>query len=561
MNILGISCYYHDSAACLIKDGVVVAAAQEERFNRIKNSSGFPINAINYCVQESQITFDDIDYVGFYEKSYLKFHRVISSHLQAWPLSLPNFLGTMPQWLRDRLILPLTLEKEIGFKGKTLFIKHHLSHAASAFLVSPFNEAAILTCDGVGEWATLTCGFGRGNEIKTYKELRYPHSIGLLYSALTAYLGFAVNQEEGTVMALASCGNPVYLDKFKEILVMKPDGSFILDTAYFNFNQGPRMYSRKFIKTFGKDRKPGDKLEEKHSDIAASLQKIIEEALITIARNIYDETKMKNLCLAGGSFLNCVANNRILEDGPFKEIFIQPAAGDAGASLGVAAYIYHSILNEPRKYPMTHPYLGPGFSANQIRRILLSLNMDFQEFSEAELTHNIAGRLAKNEIVGWFQGRVEFGNRALGNRSILANPCNPDIKELLNSKVKKRESFRPYAPAVLEERADEFFELRCKSPFMLLAPKVRNEKRGLIPGATHIDGTARVQTVSRETNQKFWQLIKDFENITGVPMVINTSLNLRGEPIVCSPEDAINIFRKSEMDCLVLENFVIDKKV
>ncbi|MFA5350594.1 MAG: carbamoyltransferase N-terminal domain-containing protein [Candidatus Omnitrophota bacterium] len=560
MNILGISCYYHDSAACLIKDGIIIAAAQEERFNRIKNSFCFPVNAINYCIQESNITFLDIDYVGFYEKPFLKFHRVILDHLKTWPFSFLNFLDSMPKWLQDRLTLPLTLEKEIGFKGKTLFVKHHLSHAASSFLVSPFDQAAILTCDGIGEWATLAYGIGRGNQIKIYNELRYPHSLGLLYSTLTAYLGFSANQEEGTVMALASCGNPVFLDKFRKIFVIKPDGSFILDTSYFNFNKGRRMYSNKFIKTFGNDRKFNDILETRHCDIACSLQKFVEEVLITITRNIYNETKMEKLCLAGGSFLNCVVNNKILEDSLFKEIFIQPAAGDAGGALGAAAYIYHSILKKNRNYIMTHPYLGPAFSASQIRRILLNSNLIFKEFNETELTKQVAERLAKNQIVGWFQGRAEFGPRALGNRSILANPCNPQVKELLNSKVKKREPFRPYAPAVLEERADEFFEMRCKSPFMLLAPKVKEGKRTLIPGVVHVDGTARVQTVSKDTNPRFWQLIKDFENITGVPIVLNTSFNLRREPIVCSPEDAVGSFRKSKMDCLVLENYVVDKR-
>lgn len=560
MNILGVSCFYHDSAACLIKDGVIVAAAQEERFNRIKNSCEFPINAINFCIQKAGITFNDIDYVGFYEKPFFKFYRVLSNHLKDWPFSFSNFLDTMPKWLQDRLIIPLILEKEIGFKGKVLFIKHHLSHASSAFLVSPFEEAAILTCDGVGEWATLTCGFGRGNDVKIYKELRYPNSLGLLYTALTAYLGFAANQEEGTVMALAGCGNPGYLDKFKKIFNVKPDGSFIIDTSYFGFNKGSKMYSRKFIKTFGKDRKSGDKIEERHRDIAASLQKFVEEALISIARALHNETKMDKLCLAGGSFLNCVANNKILEEASFKEIFIQPAAGDAGGALGVASYIYHTILKKPRNHIMTHTYLGPEFSATEIRRALLTNNLNFQEFDESGLTKNIAEKLANNEIVGWFQGRTEFGPRALGNRSILANPCNPNIKGLLNSKVKKREPFRPYAPAVLEERANEFFEMRCKSPFMLLAPKIKAEKKGLIPGVTHVDGTARVQTVGKDTNQRLWQLIKEFENITGIPMIINTSFNLRGEPIVCTPEDAINSFKKSEMDCLVLGDYVIDKK-
>jgi len=560
MNILGVSCFYHDSAACLIKDGIIVAAAQEERFDRIKNSCEFPIHAVNFCIQKAGITFNDIDYVGFYEKPFFKFYRVLLNHLKDWPFSFPNFLDTMPKWLQDRLIIPLIVEKEIGFKGKTLFIKHHLSHAASAFLVSPFEEAAILTCDGVGEWATMTCGFGKGNDVKICKELRYPNSLGLLYTALTAYLGFAANQEEGTVMALASCGKPSYLDKFRKIFNVKPDGSFVVDTSYFGFNKGAKMYSRKFIKTFGKDRKPGDKIEERHQDIAASLQKFVEEALINIARSLHDETKMDKLCLAGGSFLNCVANNKILEETPFKEIFIQPAAGDAGGALGVASYIYHAILKKPRHSVMTHAYLGPEFSGAEIKRALLANNLNFREFDESSLTKNIAKKLADNEIIGWFQGRMEFGPRALGNRSILANPCNPDIRELLNSKVKKREPFRPYAPAVSEEKADEFFEMCCKSPFMLLAPKIKNEKKRFIPGVTHVDGTARVQTVSKETNQKLWQLIKEFENITGIPIIINTSFNLKGEPIVCTPEDAINSFQKSEMDCLVLGNYVVDRK-
>ncbi|HNW39733.1 MAG TPA: carbamoyltransferase N-terminal domain-containing protein [Candidatus Omnitrophota bacterium] len=561
MNILGISCYYHDAAACLIKDGIVVAAAQEERFNRIKNSADFPINAINFCVQESKIAFSDIDYVAFYEKPFLKFHRVVLDHLKTWPFSFTNFLKTMPKWLQDRLILPLTLEKETGFKGKTLFVNHHLSHAASAFLVSPFEQAAILTSDGIGEWATLTCGLGRGNDIKIYKELRYPNSLGLLYSSLTAYLGFSANKDEGTVMALAGCGEPAYLDKFKKIFSSKPDGSFILDPGYFSFNQGRRMYSRKFIKLFGEERKPLEALQQRHCDIASSLQKFTEETLVAISRNIFNETKLKKLCLAGGTFLNCVANSKILEDGLFEELFVQPAAGDAGAAIGAAVYAHCAIFKKNRNYVMTHPYLGPDFSPERIKTILLNSGLNFQECSETELTKDIAVRLAKNQIIGWFQGRMEFGPRALGNRSILAHPACPGINELLNSKVKHREPFRPFAPAVLEERKDEFFNLSGKSAFMLLAPKVRNEKRESIPGVVHVDGTARVQTVNKETNPKFWQLIKDFESITGLPILINTSFNLKGEPIVCSPQDALNSFNQSQMDCLVLGNYIINKRV
>lgn len=559
MNILGISCHYHDSAACLIKDGEVVVAIQEERFNRIKNSPEFPINAVNHCIQEGGITFDDVDYIGFYEKPFLKFSRVIIDHLQAWPWSLKILLDTMPNWLQDRLIVPLTLGKEVGYKGKVFFIKHHLSHAASAFFTSPFKEAAILTGDAVGEWATTTYGMGKGNEIKIVKEIHYPNSLGLLYTAITTYLGFAAHEGEGTVMALASYGEPKYLDKLKEIVTVKFDGSYVLDKSFFGFNKGSRMYSNKFIKVFGYDRKPGGKLEDRHKDIAASLQKFTEQALITIARHIYDETKLDNLCLAGGLFLNCVANSKILEQTRFKRVFIQPAAGDSGGALGVAAYTYHSILKKTRNYVMNHAYLGTEYTKNQIKTILLNQNIVFNEFSDDELVKFIAKEISQDKIVGWFQGKMEFGPRALGNRSILANPGSPNIKEILNSKVKRREPFRPYAPAVLEERAEEFFELQCKSPFMLLAPRVKNDKKEIISGVVHIDGTARVQTVSKNTNQKFWQLIKEFENITGIPIIINTSFNLRGEPIVCTPEDAIDCFQRSKIDYLALGNFVIKR--
>ncbi len=561
MNILGISCYYHDAAACLLRDGQVVAAAQEERFNHEKYSPLFPINAINYCLQAGGITIYDIDYIGFYDKPFLKFFRVILSHLVSYPFSLKNFLDTIPSWLEDRLIIPLVMKKELGFDGKILFIKHHLSHAASAFLVSPFQEAAILTADGVGEWATMTYGFGRESTIRILKEICYPDSLGLLYTAVTTYLGFEALAGEGKVMGLAGYGKPSYIDKFREIIMVKPDGSFRLDSRFFGFNRGFRMYSGKFVKTFGKARKRESKIEQRHCDIAASLQKFIEETLITIARNLYNETKTDKLCLAGGLFLNCIANSKILEETPFKQIFIQPAAGDSGGALGAASYIYHSILGNQRNYVMTNAYLGPDFPANQIKRILLNYNFVFKELNDSDLVKYIAKELSQNKIVGWFQGRMEFGPRALGNRSILANPCNPNMKELLNSKVKKRESFRPYAPSVLEERAGEFFKLQSPSPFMLLAPQVREGKRELIPGVTHIDGTARVQTVSKNTNPRFWQLIKEFENITGVPVIINTSFNLKGEPIVCTPQDAISSFQRSQMDYLVLGNYVVEKRV
>jgi len=560
MNILGISCYYHDSAACLLQDGKIVAAAEEERFNRDRYSPVFPINAINFCLQFKDLTVYDIDYIGFYEKPFLKFGRVTVDHLRSWPVSLKNFMDVMPNWLSDRLILPLTLKEELGYKGKVLFIKHHMSHASSTFLVSPFEESAILTVDGIGEWATTTYGFGKGNNIKILKEINYPDSLGLLYATVTTYLGFKVFEGEGKVMGLSSYGKPKYIDKFREIVEVKPDGSFKLDLRYFAFNKGTRMYSKRFVETFGEEREPESKIEERHYDIAASLQKFVEETLVAIARNLHKEIKLDKLCLAGGVFLNCVANSKILEETPFKEIFIQPAAGDCGGAVGVAAYIYNSILGKPRNYVMTDAYLGPEFPLNQIKRALLNSGLHFKELSEPELVKYIAERISRDKIVGWFQGRMEFGPRALGNRSILANPRNPNMLELLNSKVKKRESFRPYAPAVLEENVSEYFQLKGLSPFMLLSPLVKEEKRAIIPAVTHVDGTARVQTVSKKTNPKFWQLIKEFEKITGVPVVVNTSFNVRGEPIVCTPQEAINCFQKTQMDCLALGNYVVEKE-
>ena len=560
MDILGISCYYHDSGACLLQDGVPVAAAQEERFNRIKTSPVFPIQAINYCVQAGKISFDDIDCVAFYEKPYLKFSRVIIDHLMSYPFSIKNFLDSIPHWLQERLILPLLLKKEIGFEGKVHFLKHHLSHAASAFLVSPFDEATILTADGVGEWATTTFGRGQGRKIQILKEIRYPDSLGLLYSAITSYLGFKANRGEGKVMALASYGKPRYMEKMKEIVMVKPDGSFRLDSRYFGFNKGRKMYSRRFLRAFGAERTPESEINERHCDIAATLQALIEEVVLSMARNIHDETRLDNLCLAGGLFLNCVVNHRILEETPFKRVFIQPASGDSGGAMGAACYAYHVLFDKPREYVMENAYLGPEFSDTQIKRTLSSSRFKFQTLDEISLCRKIAQALLQNRIVGWFQGRMEFGPRALGNRSILANPCNPETKDILNSRVKKRESFRPFAPVVLEEKAAEYFELQDHSPFMLLAPRVREDKKAVIPAVTHVDGTARVQTLTQRQNPLLYSLIKDFEAISGVPVLVNTSLNLRGEPIVCSPEDALSCFERSGMDILVLGNCIVEKK-
>lgn len=560
MNILGISCYYHDSAACLVKDGVVVAAVQEERFNRIKNSSDFPRNAINYCVQAGNISFGEIDYVAFYEKPYLKFSRVIFDHIHSFPFSCVNFLQSIPQWLQDRLILPLILKKEMGFEGKTVFIKHHLAHASSSYLISPFEEAALLIADGVGEYATTSYGYAKGRDIKMQKEIHYPDSLGLLYSTLTAFLGFKANSGEGTTMALASFGKPVYLDKFYEMIDVKDDGSFRINPKYFGFNKGKYMYSRHFIKLFGEPREKGTKYDQRHKDIAASLQLFIEQTLIKIANHLHRETGSTNLCVAGGVFLNCVANQKIIEQTAFKRIFIQPGAGDAGSSIGAAMYLYNCILDNPRQYILEHAYLGPGFSEEQIRRSVLNKNLAYTEYTEEELLPKVAGLIHNMKTVGWLQGRLEFGPRALGNRSILANATNAEMVNVLNDRIKHREWFRPFAPIVPEERANEYFEMVNMSPFMLLAPKVKEHTRTLLPAITHVDDTARVQTVIREHNPKLHQLLLEYEKLSGVPVIINTSFNLQGEPIVNTPDEAINDFLNSGMDCLVLGNILLEKE-
>jgi carbamoyltransferase len=559
MKILGISCFYHDSAACLVRDGAVVAAASEERFTRQKNSALFPVNAVNFCLQNEGLSIYDIDYIGFYEKPFLKFHRVLMSHLRSYPFSFPNFMDTMPSWLDERLVMPLVFQKELGYKGKSVFIKHHLSHAASTFLVSPFREAAIFTCDGVGEWSTIAIGKGSGSAITMIKEMQFPDSLGLLYTALTTYLGFEALSGEGKIMGLAGYGKPSYADALKKMMVIRPDGSFRIDRDFFGFNKGDRMYTQRLVRTLGPARKPGSAIEQRHSDIAASLQQIAEQIIIAIARELHKETKLDKLCCAGGVFLNCIANGKILEETPFKEIFIQPAAGDCGGALGAATYIYYSLLKNERIFVMRSASLGPEFPPNKIKKALVNSGVAFKELDDNELFPYIARLVSHDKIIGWFQGRMEFGPRALGSRSIIANPCNFAMKDLLNDRVKHRESFRPYAPIVLEERASEFFEGKQFNRFMLLAGTVREDKRSVIPAVTHVDNTARVQVVNRELDARLWQLIKEFENVTGVPVLINTSFNVKGEPIVCSPEDAIRDFTQTQMDCLVLGNYVAEK--
>lgn len=560
MNILGISCYYHDSAACLIKDGVLITAVQEERFNRIKNSSDFPINAINYCIQEGGISFSEIDYVAFYEKPYLKFNRVIHDMVAKFPLSYSSFIRNIPQWLQDRLALPEVLRREIAYKGKVLYIPHHHAHAASTFLVSDFDEACILINDGVGEFATSSIGYGKSNSFKLNHQINYPNSLGLLYTTITTFLGFSANSGEGTTMALASFGQAKYKAEFDKIINIADDGSYTLNQKYFSLNKRKRMYSNHLINLLGEPRKPDSEYEERHKDIAATLQYIVEESLIKSANHLYNTYQCKNLCLAGGVSLNCVANQKILEQTPFENIFIQPGAGDAGAAIGAAFYAYNIIFENPRNFVFKHAYFGPEYTDKEIEIALNSSGLVYNKLEPDALIDIVSDRIISKKTVGWHQGKLEFGPRALGNRSILASAQDTEMVTILNSKIKHREWFRPFAPIVKADKADKYFKMLSDSPFMLLAPQVLEDKKNIIPAVTHIDGTARTQTVDKNINPKLWSLLDIHEKKTGIPVIINTSFNLKAEPIVNTPEQAINDFLKSDMDCLAVGNYFVEKQ-
>lgn len=559
MNILGLSCYYHDSAACLVQDGRVVAAAQEERFNRQKHSPDFPIEALNYCLQQADITINDVDRIAFYEKPFLKFERVLLSHLRSYPRSFRVFLQTLPPWLNDRLVLPFTIRKKLGYEGKVHFLSHHLSHAASCFLPSPFEKAAILTADGVGEWATTTLGRGEGTGIEILNEIRYPDSLGLVYSAVTTYLGFRAMGGEGKVMALADYGQPTYLDALRRIVILRQDGSFHVDPRYFAFHEGSRMYNRRFVEAFGKPRAQGEKMTQRHRDMAASLQHLLEDALIRICRNLHEKTGLTDLCLAGGVALNVSATSRILDQTPFERLFIQPAAGDSGGALGAALFVYHALFGKERSAPMQHAYLGPGFTKEHVHRFLLGKSVPFTRYEPQALLERVADMIADGLVVGWFQGRMEFGPRALGSRSILADPGRADMQDLLNLQVKHREPFRPYGVSLPLEQVGDYFEIDRPSPFMLQVAGTKPSQRSRISSAVHVNGTSRIQTLTAEQNGLFYDLVKQVGRRTGVPMVINTSFNDRGEPIVCTPQDAYRCFLGTRIDVLVMENCVVVK--
>ncbi|MGI8905455.1 MAG: carbamoyltransferase family protein [Candidatus Sumerlaeaceae bacterium] len=565
MNILGISAYYHDSAAALVRDGQLVAAAQEERFTRKRHDESLPVNAVAYCLREAGLRIDDIRYIAFYDKPFLKFERLLFTYLACFPHGFRSFLAAVPMWASQKLWLKSLIRQELNFHGEICFSDHHMSHAASAFLVSPFERAAILTVDGVGEWSTSTWGTGDGTQVHLTHETRFPHSLGLLYSAFTYYLGFKVNSAEYKVMGLAPYGKPVFYDNVCETIDWKPDGSFRLNLKYFDFMAGIRMTSAHMDELFGGPaRQPESRLTQREFDIAASVQRVTDEIMLAMASHVRRETGMTKLCLAGGVALNCVANAEVLRKAGFDDLWIQPAAGDAGGAIGAAFYLWNSVLKNGRKYTMQHVYLGPEFSADEIRDYLNSAGAVYVEKSKEHLVHEVAGLLEKGKVIGWHQGRMEFGPRALGARSILADPRDPGMKDKLNRAIKFREGFRPFAPSVTIEAANDWFELNINgsvhdSPYMLLVADVR-EGRRQIPSVTHVDNSARLQTVTRETSPLYHALIEEFGCRTGVPVLINTSFNVRGEPIVCTPEDAYRCFMRTNMDALALGPFLLRKE-
>ena len=583
-HILGLSAFYHDSAAALIRDGAVVAAAQEERFTRRKGDASYPANAVEFCLREAGITVDDLAYVAFYDKPYLKFGRILQTYLGVAPRGLTSFLKALPLWLGDKLHIERRIRRRLGYDGPILFPEHHESHAASAFYPSPFEEAAILTMDGVGEWATTSIGAGRGHEVQLLRELQWPDSLGLLYSAFTAYTGFKINSGEYKVMGLAPYGSPKYVDLiYDELMDLKDDGSFTLNQRYFNYLTGLTMTNDAFSRLFGgPPRAPESTLTQREMDLARSVQDVTEEIMLRMARTAHRETGLANLCLAGGVALNCVGNGRIVREGPFDQVWIQPAAGDAGAALGAAQLIWHRFLGNERQVngddSMRGAYLGPEFSEAEIETYLRSVGAKYERADEAVLADRVAGLLESEKVVGWFNGRMEFGPRALGARSILGDPRSPRMQTQMNLKIKFRESFRPFAPSVLEARAGDYFDLDQASPYMLIVAPVLEARRvptpesarGLwgidqlkvprsdVPAITHIDYSARVQTVTARSNPDYHRLLEAFEARTGCAALVNTSFNVRGEPIVCTPEDAYRCFMRTEIDYLVLGPFLLD---
>jgi carbamoyltransferase len=587
MYILGISAFYHDSAACIVKDGEIIAAAQEERFTRKKHDHNFPQKAIEYCLKEAGIKASQLDLVAFYDKPFLKFERLLETYLTYAPVGFKSFIKAVPLWIKEKLWMKEMIKDKLGYEGKVIFPEHHESHAASAFYPSPFQKAAIITMDGVGEWTTTSFGVGDGNDIQLLADIKFPHSLGLLYSAFTYYTGFKVNSGEYKVMGLAPYGEPKYKKLIYDYLIdVKEDGSFRMNMEYFNYCQGLTMTNEKFHKLFGgPPRIPETKLTQKEMDLARSLQEVTEEIVLKIGNHVYKETGLKDVCLAGGVALNCVANGRLLREGPFENIWIQPAAGDAGGALGAALIGWYKYHNKPRTADgktdqQKGSYLGPQYSDEEINSFIKSNNLVAKKYEENELIKIVADLIANEKVIGWFDGRMEFGPRALGARSIVGDARSPKMQATMNIKIKFREGFRPFAPSVLYEKVSEYFEIDKESPYMLLVADVKKERRrkmtpeeeklwGIeklnvvrsdIPAITHVDYSARLQTVHKETNPRYYKLIEQFEKNTGCAVIINTSFNVRGEPIVCSPEDAYKCFMRTNIDYLVLGNYLLAKE-
>ncbi|HOJ06710.1 MAG: carbamoyltransferase [Ignavibacteriota bacterium] len=588
MYILGISAFYHDSAACLVKDGEILSAAQEERFTRKKHDHNFPQKAIEFCLKDAGISAEQLDLIAFYDKPFLKFERLLETYLAYAPVGIKSFIKAMPLWIKEKLWMKEMIKEKLGYTGKIIFPEHHESHAASAFYPSAYNKAAIITMDGVGEWTTTSYGIGEGNEIQLYADIKFPHSLGLLYSALTYYTGFKVNSGEYKVMGLAPYGEPKYKKLIYDHLIdVKEDGSFRMNMEYFNYCQGLTMTNEKFNKLFGgPPRIPETNLTQKQMDIARSLQEVTEEIVLKIGSHVYKETKSKNLCLAGGVALNCVANGRLLREGPFENIWIQPAAGDAGGALGAALIGWYKYHNKPRTAAdgksdkQKGSYLGPQFTDEEIKSFVQSLNLSAKKYDEDELIETTANLINSDKVIGWFDGKMEFGPCALGSRTIIGDARSPKMQATMNIKIKFREGFRPFAPSVLFEKVSEYFEIEKESPYMLLTADVKKERRipmtdeeqkkwGIdklnvirsdIPAVTHVDYSARLQTVHKETNPRYHKLISKFEEKTGCAVIINTSFNVRGEPIVCTPEDAYRCFMRTNMDYLVLGSYILNKE-
>ncbi len=576
MNILGISCFYHDAAAALLRDGELVAAAHEERFTRKRHDAALPKQAVDYCLREAGIGIGDVDYLVFYDKPLIKFERILTTYLATFPRSLPSFAKAIPIGLKEKLFVPRTIPQDLGYEGTLLFAEHHQSHAASAFLPSPFEEAAILTIDGVGEWATATQGVGRGHRFELQNEIRFPHSLGLLYSAFTYYLGFKVNSAEYKVMGAAPYGEPKYVEPILEHLIhVRDDGSFKMNMKYFAYDYGLTMTNARFEALFGHPRRDAEsEMEPFHWDMAASVQKVTEEIVLRMAQDLHRRTGMKNLVMAGGVALNCVANGRLVREGPFEQLWVQPAAGDAGGALGAALFAEHCVLDRPRRFRMDHAFWGPRYDDEEIRRYLETRKAPYRTLARDEMIQETARLLdEKQAVVGWFQGRMEWGPRSLGSRSILADSRNKENWSRVNLKIKFRESFRPFAPACLAEKSGSWFEIDRESPYMLLVCQVKDlieqevetptgfQKRytSPLPAITHVDGSARLQTVTRDAHPEFHELLQAFDERTGCPVLINTSFNVRGEPIVCSPDDAYLCFMRTNMDVLVLGNQILLK--